>query len=224
MHSRGNILVGTASTFAESRVEALLQHEVGTHLVCYANGRAQPFRQLYAGLRGYRELQEGLAVLAEYLVGGLDRPRIRVLAARVVAARAVTEGAPFVDTFRDLQAHHGLPQAIAWRVAMRVYRGGGLVRDAVYLRALVRLLRYLGDGGLIEPLFVGRIALEHVPIVRELQWREVLRSPPLSPRYLQRPEAVARLDQLRGQPATPLDLVFEPSRRLTIPPVPTEST
>ena len=31
------------------------------------------------GLTGYDTLQEGLAVLSEYLVGGLSRPRLRLL-------------------------------------------------------------------------------------------------------------------------------------------------
>lgn len=209
MHSRGRILIGADSTFATHRVDALVQHEVGTHLVCYHNGRAQPFQQLYAGLAGYRELQEGLAVLSEWLVGGLDRPRLRVLAARVVAARAVTDGMPFVETFRELEAHHGFAPEIAFRIAMRVYRGGGLVRDAVYLRSLVGLLAHLGAGHPIEPLFVGRIALHHVPVMRELLWREVLREPPLRPRFLDRPEAAERLQRLRREAFTPVDLVFE---------------
>ncbi len=37
------------------------------------------------GLAGYEETQEGLAVLAEFLVGGLSPHRLRQLAVRVVA-------------------------------------------------------------------------------------------------------------------------------------------
>ena len=40
------------------------------------------------------------------------------------------------------------------------------------------LLDYLRDGGELEPLFVGKIAADHVPIIGELQWRKVLRDPP----------------------------------------------
>jgi hypothetical protein len=71
-------------------------------VLTYYNGRAQPLRQLYTGLAGYDELQEGLAVLAEYLADGLDASRMRVLAARVVAAHSVEHGATFTDTFRML--------------------------------------------------------------------------------------------------------------------------
>ena len=47
---------------------ALLHHEVGTHLVTHVNGTHQPIKVLGVGLAGYDETQEGLAVLAEYLV------------------------------------------------------------------------------------------------------------------------------------------------------------
>ena len=86
MVSRGNLLIASDMSIPESRVEALIQHEVGTHVLTYYNGRSQRFRQLYSGLAGYEELQEGLAVMAEYLVGGLSLPRLRLLAARVIAA------------------------------------------------------------------------------------------------------------------------------------------
>lgn len=197
MVSRGNLLVSTHSRIPTSRVEALLQHEVGTHVLTYHNGRIQPFRQLYTGLAGYDALQEGLAVLTEYLVGGLSRPRLRLLAARVVAARRLIEGAAFVETYRELDRNYDFAHRAAFIVAMRTYRGGGLTKDAVYLRGLCQILEYLGKGGELEPLFVGKIAAQHIPIVRELLWRRVLQQPPLVPRYMGRPDVVARLEQLR---------------------------
>ncbi len=124
MVSRGNLLIGKQTEIPRSRVEALLQHEVGTHIVTYCNGRAQPFRQLYCGLAGYEEIQEGLAVLAEYLVGGLSRPRIRLLAGRVIAAHCLITGASFIETFRTLHDGFGFNQRIAFTTTIRIYRGG----------------------------------------------------------------------------------------------------
>ena len=72
--SRGNLLINSRQKVPEHRVESLLAHEIGTHVLTYFNGRAQPFCQLYAGLPDYEELQEGIAVLAEYLTGGLTGP------------------------------------------------------------------------------------------------------------------------------------------------------
>lgn len=205
MVSRGNLLVGSETTIPRSRVDALLQHELGTHMVTYFNGRAQPFRQLSLGLAGYDALQEGIAVLAEYLVGGLSRPRLRLLAGRVLAVDSLVDGAGFVETFRTLHGKWEFTQRTAFVTTMRVYRGGGLTKDAMYLKGLAELLAYLRNGGQLEPLFVGKVALDHMPLVRELQLRGVLKSAPLRPRYMERPETKDRLKGLR-QGLTIIDL------------------
>jgi uncharacterized protein (TIGR02421 family) len=206
MVSRGNLLVGAQTRVPRSRVEALVAHEVGTHIVTYVNGKAQPFRQLYVGLPGYDELQEGMAVLSEYLVGGFSRPRLRLLAARVLAVHRMLEGADFINVFRELDRAFDFAQRTAFTVAMRVFRGGGLTKDVVYLRGLAGFLTYLREGGALEPLLVGKIGPDHVPIIEELQWRKVLVPPPLRPRYLDDPGAVKRLGDLR-MGASVLDLV-----------------
>ncbi len=181
MVSRGRLLIGKNARIPRGRAEALLNHEVGTHLVTYYNGRAQPLRQLYVGLAGYDELQEGLGVLAEYLVGGLSRARLRLLAARVVAAHSMVEGASFVEVYRLLDRTYEFDQTTAFTVTMRIFRGGGLVKDAVYLRGLLRVLDYVKKGGELEPLYVGKIAAVHIPLIEELRWREVLRAAAASP-------------------------------------------
>ena len=198
MVSRGDLLIGSKTSIHSSRVEALIQHEIGTHLLTYYNGKAQPFHQLYTGLPGYEELQEGLAVISEYLVGGLSKPRLRILAGRVVAVRSLIEGAKFVDTFRNLDIDYGFEQRTAFIITLRVYRGGGLTKDAIYLRGLKNLLDYLKLGGELEPLFVGKISANHLPIIEELQYRKVLKSAPLRPRYLTNPNVGERLERLRG--------------------------
>jgi uncharacterized protein (TIGR02421 family) len=196
--SGGSLLIGRQTRIPPSRVDALLHHEVSTHLLTYFNGRAQPFRQLHVGLAGYDALQEGLAVLSEYLSGGLSRQRLRLLAARVVAVNQMIQGATFVDTFRLLHGTHGFPQRIAYTITMRVYRGGGLTKDVVYLQGLVEVLDYLRAGGELEPLLVGKIAVDHVPLIRELQHRQVLRPAPLRPAYLDHPDAQRRLQRVRA--------------------------
>src|SRR5690606_3852898 len=102
MVSKDVLYISESATIRRDRVQPLLHHEIGTHLLTYFNGRRQPFRQLYAGFAGYEELQEGLAILAEFLVGGLTRNRLRTLAGRVLAVNAVVQGASFVETFRLL--------------------------------------------------------------------------------------------------------------------------
>jgi len=198
MVSGDQLLIGGKIRVPKRRVDALLQHEVGTHLVTRYNGHHQPFQQLEVGLASYDGLQEGLAVLAEYLVGGLSRTRMRILAARVVAARQLLDGATFVDTFRTLDRMHEFSKRTAYTIAMRIYRGGGLTKDAVYLRGLLQILRYLREGGELEPLFVGKIASAHLPLIFELRQRQVVKPPLLRPRYLEQPEGQKKIVRLRA--------------------------
>lgn len=198
MVSRGNLLIGNEIKLHPSRVDALLQHEIGTHIITYFNGKAQPFQQLYSGLAGYEELQEGLAVLAEFLVGGLSRPRMRLLAGRVIASDCLISGSSFIETFRVLNHDLGFDQRTAFTITIRIYRGGGLVKDAIYLRGLVELLKYLKSGGKLEPLYVGKIATEHVPVIQELQYRHVLKPTPLRPRYIDDPGTADKLLKLKN--------------------------
>lgn len=195
--SHGHLLVGTDFQVSTTRVNATLAHEIGTHVVTFYNGRSQPFHQLHAGMAGYEALQEGMAVLSEYLVGQLNSSRLRLLAGRVLAVHSLTHGASFIDTFRELTHSHGFNDGMAFNIAMRVYRGGGFTKDAVYLRGLATLLEYLGEGNDLELLFLGKIALEHLPFIEELKWRKVLKAGPLRPRYLDDPEVAERLKRLQ---------------------------
>jgi uncharacterized protein (TIGR02421 family) len=206
MVARGQLLVGEKVSLSAERVPALLAHEIGTHVLTYYNGCAQPLRQLRHGLAGYEPLQEGLAVLAEWLVGGLTNDRMRTLAARVLAACSLVEGAEFVETFRLLRERAGMSDRGAFGVTLRIYRGGGLTKDMVYLRGLRDLLAHLGAGGAYWPLFTGKIALAHLPAVETLRGRGVLGEPPLRPRYASDPAARARLDRAR-EGLTVLDLL-----------------
>jgi uncharacterized protein (TIGR02421 family) len=195
--SRGSLLVGAETSITRDRVDALIQHEIGTHVLTYYNGRAQPFRQLSSGLSGYEALQEGIAVLAEFLVGGLNSGRLRLLAARVVVVRMMIEGATFVECFQRLVDQYSFIPHTAFIIVMRVFRGGGLTKDAIYLRGLVMTLKYLGQGGDLEPLFLGKISVEHISMMKELRWRQVLTEPKLKPRYMTDPAALARLERVR---------------------------
>ncbi len=197
MVSKGRLLLERNLRVHPERVEATLQHEVGTHILTFCNGQQQPFRQFQTGMAGYEELQEGLAVLAEYLSGGLDTARLRLLAGRVVAVHALTGGADFVQTFRELHFHHGFNPKIAFITAMRVFRGGGFTKDLVYLCGLIKLLDHLRAGHSLEDLLLGKIALSFVNLLDELKWRKIIKPGLLRPRYLDNPTAQTKLARLK---------------------------
>ena len=198
MVSFGRLLIPESAIFRADRVEPLLHHEVGTHVVTYQNGARQPLTLLTIGLPGYDETQEGLAVLAEYLVGGLDPRRLRVLAARVVAVDKMLNGADFLDIFESLRADHRIPTKTAWSITIRVVIGGGSVKDAIYLRGISRILDALAEGSSLDALLVGKLALDHIPLIQDLLDRGVLVEPWIRPRWLDVPGAQERLDRLRA--------------------------
>lgn len=204
--SQGDLLIGKERKIYQGRARALLSHEVGTHIVTNYNGRAQQFSQLRSGLPGYDELQEPLAVLAEYLVGGLSPRRMRQLAARVLAVHWLVDDATFADVFKKLTQDYGFPHEAAFLITMRVFRGGGFTKDVVYLRGLVKLLKLLSEGLDFEMLFVGKFGISYLPIVRELMFRKILIPAKMRPHFMDSPESQELLAKLR-KGATVIDLI-----------------
>ena len=177
-------------------MEALIQHEVGTHLLTYCNGQAQPLELMYAGFAGYEQTQEGIAVLAEYLVGGLDINRLKLLAARVVAVESLIKGADFIETFKLLHKDYGFQGSSAFTISMRVHRGGGYTKDAIYLKGLIELLDFIKNGGNISSLYGGKFALKHLPRIEELTHLKILQQPKL-PDFLTSTMAQEKLKRIK---------------------------
>jgi uncharacterized protein (TIGR02421 family) len=198
MVSFGRLLIPETAAFRADRVEPLLHHEIGTHVVTFLNGARQPLTLLTIGLPGYDETQEGLAVLAEYLTGGLDPRRLRVLAARVIAVEKMLDGQGFLEIFECLRSDYSIPTRTAWSIATRVVVGGGSAKDAIYLRGIARILDALADGSTLDTLLVGKLALDHIPLVQDLLDRGVLQPAWVRPRWLDVPGAQERLDRLRA--------------------------
>jgi uncharacterized protein (TIGR02421 family) len=205
MVSNGDLLIAPTAVIPARRVHALLQHEIGTHIVTHVNGSCQPLRLLGAGLAGYDETQEGLAVLAEYLAGGLTARRMRQLAARVVAVHQMCAGESFPAVHRNL-VESGVSRREAFTITMRVFRSGGLTKDAVYLRGLRDVVAYVGAGGDLHVFWLGKMALGDVPSIVALRERGVLVDPVLVPRYLADPLAQERLARITAR-TVPLDLI-----------------
>ncbi len=182
--SGNRLLVSRDTRIAPNRLTALLSHEIGVHLLTYFNGSAQGLAIFRSGLAGYEGMQEGLAVLAEYLVGGMTIQRLRLIAARVLACDAMLAGAPLPDTFRLLHKDFDLDARSAFNVVLRVYRGGGFAKDAIYLRGVLQVLNHLKAGGSLTPFWMGKISAAHFGAIEELKSRGLLRAPRVEPVFL----------------------------------------
>ena len=197
MVSQGELYIPSDYKMSMTEAEALIQHEVGTHALTFYNGQQQPLQQLSVGLADYDTLQEGLAVMSEYLIGGLTANRLRTLAGRVVAGKALMDGGDFQQIFRLLTQEKGFSPESAFNITSRIMQGGGFIKDIIYLKGLVLLRNYLQKGGDYEPLLAGKFSLKHLEVVKELTERQVLHPPKLRPSYLTSDKAKERLQLIR---------------------------
>lgn len=204
MVSHGKFYVDGRTRLPRARIQPLVQHEIGTHVLTRHNGRQQSLRQLEVGLAHYDPLQEGLGVLAEFIAGYLPGERLRVLAARVVATEMAIHAEDVPAIFDRLHREHGLPTEDAFDVAVRARRGGGLTKDAVYLRGLRDLVDYLHDDGPLESLYMGKFALTHLVVLEQLIDQGWVRKPDLLPRWINSPSALERVQQCRTLPVASL--------------------
>ena len=184
MVAQGELYLPADCTLTDIEARALIQHEIGTHALTYYNGTRQPLQQMACGLAGYDALQEGIAVLAEYLADALGTNRLRTLAGRVVAGDALINGAGFNEMFGLLHTDYGFSKERAFDITARMFQGGGFLKDIVYLKGLLALRGHLSAGGTLEPLLAGKFALKHLATVKALTERGLLYPPKIKPRYL----------------------------------------
>ncbi|MDX1463278.1 MAG: DUF1704 domain-containing protein [Marinirhabdus sp.] len=197
MVSKGELYLPSAYTMTKKDAKALIQHEIGTHALTYYNGAQQPLTQMASGLANYDALQEGIAVLSEYLCGGLSPNRLRILAGRVVAGAALLDGADFHQMFYMLYSRYDFTKERAFNITSRMFQGGGFLKDIIYLKGLVRLRDHLSDGGDLQPLLSGKFALKHVKVIKDLSDRGLVNPPVLMPRYFEHKHFNKKLNKLK---------------------------
>ena len=198
MVSHGELYIPADYKMNRVEAEALIQHEVGTHILTYYNGSNQPLNQLSIGLADYDPLQEGLAVMSEFMVDGLTANRLRVLAGRVIAGQALMDGGNFQEIFRLLKMDYGFSAERSFNITSRIMQGGGFMKDIIYLKGLVLLKEHLKNGGEYEPLLAGKFGIKHTEIIKELTERKVLKPLQVKPSYLFSEKMYEKLELIRN--------------------------
>jgi len=211
MVTRNKLLIGSATSMQAARLDALLAHEVSTHLLTFVNGGAQGLSIFRTGLAKYEGIQEGLGVFAEWAVGGLSVVRMRTIAARVIAVDAMQRGADFMETYRLLRKDFGFSVAGAFGLATRVHRSGGFAKDAIYLDGFRAIVDYVTSGGPLAPFWLGKIARTDVPAIEELLQRGLVHAPTFLPSYLDRPDVQGRIARLTSKIGLNTLLEMEPA-------------
>jgi uncharacterized protein (TIGR02421 family) len=177
LNSSRKILIQPHAKFLKKELYALLEHEIGVHMVTTMNSYSQKLRVFNLGLPVNTETQEGLAILAEYLCGNITLNRLRKFALRTIAVNLLCTGADFVETFSVLNDNYQIEPDDAYSIVARVYRGGGFTKDHLYLSGFVKILKYWNDHHDLEPLLVGKTSLEYIDIIEEMIEREMIDRP-----------------------------------------------
>src|SRR3546814_19258632 len=105
-------------------------------------------------------------------------------------------GNSFADTLDMLTEKYRFKHEVAFHMTMRVYRGGGLTKDAVYLKGLLNVIEYIKQGKDISRLLVGKIRQDYLPIIDELMHRQLLTISPLRPKFLVKPY-IDKIDEIK---------------------------
>ncbi len=166
----------------EREADRLAVHEVLGHAVAAFNARVHRLAITTVGTSGSLRDQEGVAICLEEQAGLLDGFRVRTLAARAVAADWMHSGASFGETARALFRDHGFPADESIAIAERIYRGGGVARDVMYLSGWFRVRSALYSGqATVDELRIGRVSLDDLPLLEELRQAGWIRRPVYRP-------------------------------------------
>ncbi|MDC0747119.1 tyrosine/phenylalanine carboxypeptidase domain-containing protein [Polyangium mundeleinium] len=162
----GVVQVAAGRAMTRADVERTVLHEIEGHVLPRCRAAGMSLGIFVIGTQNGADDQEGRALWLERRAGALVGGRRYELAFRHVAARKLEAGADFVEAARLLLSYGAsLPDAL--RITARVYRGGGLGREVVYLPALLRVEAALAvDPALDGVLGAGRVSVDAAAVLR----------------------------------------------------------
>lgn len=188
---RDRILYVNANVnYTKSEVERLKIHEIEVHIYRALNGYKQPYKIFAEGLAGYDDTEEGMAIFVEDKTGclNIDKRQMRIYAARALCADFCLRGS-FFQTFNALREF--FPDEVAYRLTERGKRGikdtssrGGFTKGVHYIRGWERVKKYVEEGGDLKILYLGKIGIDDVDVVKQMIDRGELIPPQFLPEFL----------------------------------------
>ncbi|WP_445946543.1 flavohemoglobin expression-modulating QEGLA motif protein [Shewanella sp.] len=187
------VKINTRAMFSESDLNVYEVHEGWVHVGTTLNGRDQPHATwLSVGSPRVTASQEGLAVLLEMLTLSSNPGRARRISDRVTAVDMAENGADFIEIYRYFREHN-LGAKDSYKVTQRVFRGGMVeggsffTKDISYVRGYVENINFIrsaimsGLPELIPMLFLGKLAIEDIPVLYEAHLEGTISAPKYLP-------------------------------------------
>ena len=175
--SRKTILFRPDALFTEKEVDALIEHEIGVHMVTTQNSINQKLKIFNLGLPINTLTQEGLAILSEYLSGNITLKRLQKISLRVTVTDMMCNGANFTDCFNYLTRDKNISINNAYSIVTRIFRGGGFTKDYLYLSGFEKVLKAWNKDIDLIPLLVGKTSLDFYDTIKEMIERDMIAKP-----------------------------------------------
>ncbi len=178
------------ATFSKRGLNALIAHEIETHVLTAENGEHQPFELFRRGFANYLDTQEGLAIHNQNrFLSPYDEKRYGPV--RNILATSFALEHSFRDTREYLIDELGYDSEKALSKAIEVKRGiadtsepGGFTKGVVYYRGQRAIEQFLLQGGDLKRLYIGKIALEDLDLLEQIPG---IKAPLVIPTFLRDP-------------------------------------
>lgn len=179
VNKKNTIFISKKSKITDFRFQALLAHEIETHIYRLENGRLQKYRLFEQGTANYLTTEEGLAIYNQNKLGlplgnKYLRPALNVIAIHHA------NNMSFVELFHYLVKNMNVPEEKAWWVCLRVKRGlqntnqpGAFTKDLAYFNGQQTILQFIKDKdeNEIKKLYVGKIGIADLKYLGNVkQW------------------------------------------------------
>ena len=182
-----DVYLRRGARFSPMHIEALIAHEIETHVLTAENGASQPFEIFRRGFANYLETQEGLAIYNQNRVLSPYHEKRYGPVRNVLAIAYVLEHS-LVETRRYLEEELGYAPEKALTKSLDCKRGlhdtaeaGGFTKGLVYFRGLRAIEEFVGHGGDLRQLYHGKVALEDLELLKKIPG---VREPILLPVWL----------------------------------------
>lgn len=177
------ITVCETRKFSEKDIGRIRLHEIGVHMARAFNGFQQDYKILGLGIHDYLSTEEGLTSYFESVTGNTNNETMRDYAGRVLAVDGIIKNLTFSDTFKGLKIFH-FSDDQAWNLTVRAHRGGGYVKDHVYLQGYFEIKEFMAEGGDPSELYIGKIGIKHLPLFRKLRKEGIIGEPKVIPTFI----------------------------------------
>lgn len=202
------LYIREGARFERMHIDALIAHEIETHILTAENGAHQPYALFRNGCADYLDTQEGLAIFNQNRIYSSFHEK-RFNPPRNVLGLAYGLDHSFADTRRYMEEELGFGPDKALHQTISVKRGlrdtsepGGFTKSVVYYRGLRAVEQYVREGGDLSLLYIGKIAMEDLELIGEI---EGLEKPLLLPAFLR--------ESAKGAPKETARRKRKPSRK-----------